>query len=254
MLDQPRPAADHRRPLVLASACALARLDAGERGLRHGEDSGDSDDATTRDDDDRVSPSDVASPRSLARVEAVEQLALALAAWPPPRRSSAWSMPEHVQDAVHDEQRDLVVVGAGVGRARCAAATSGQMTTSPSSERQLVGSTRWRPGPVRPMSGDRPPSTSVVVDREGEHVGGALLAQEPLLRSAMDASSTNSIDSSASPRMPSALEHLFGQRAPSACRVDGRLGLLVGRDTSTSPPRAPAPRSTAAGPVARARS
>ena len=117
-----------------------------------------------------------ATGRGRAAVEAVEQLALARLHGRGLVVGSAWSMPEHVEDAVHDEQRDLVVVGAGVRRARCAAATAGQITTSPSRSGSVVGvgAAAVRAGGRRRRASGRR-STSVVVDREREHVGRAVV-------------------------------------------------------------------------------
>ena len=69
---------------------------------------------------------------------------------------------EDVEHAVHDEQRQLVVDGAGVARAPGATATAGQITTSPSRSgqvagigRRAVGAAALRAGPVVDLDGSR---------------------------------------------------------------------------------------------------
>ena len=66
---------------------------------------------------------------------------------------------EHVEHAVHDQQGELVVERAGVRRRPARAATAGHTTTSPS----RTGISRVE-------------SPSVVIERERQHVGGAVLA------------------------------------------------------------------------------
>ena len=76
---------------------------------------------------------------------------------------------------MHDEQRDLVVVGAGVRSGALRAATAGQITTSPSSSGTSPGSIAPAvAGPVVPESGQRPGSTSSSSSGNDEHVGGAV--------------------------------------------------------------------------------
>ena len=58
------------------------------------------------------------------------------------------------------------------------AATVGQTTTSPSTTGGSSASA-GAPGPRPPSSGSRPAVRAALVDREGEHVGGALAVEEP---------------------------------------------------------------------------
>ena len=129
----------------------------------------------------------VSSARAASRVrlrlelaERVEQLALATLhrAWRRARRRGRSS--SRCSDAVHDEQRELVVERSTRARAPGARATDGQITTSPST---IGGSSAsiGEPGPRPPSSGRRPLGTLVVVDREREHVGRAGAVEEALV-------------------------------------------------------------------------
>ena len=83
---------------------------------------------------------------------------------------------KQVQHAVHDEQRELVVErDAACSRAwRCA--TVGADHDVAEHDRRVVGSLGGA-GPRPPSSGWRPPGV-LVVDREREHVGRAVAAEE----------------------------------------------------------------------------
>ena len=130
--------------------------------------------------------------------------------------------------------------GAGVVLGRCSgalrAATAGQITTSPSSSGG-TGRRRGREG--RGAAGARVREAAGLDERrrrwEGEHVGGAVVPMNRWLRSAMAASSTNSSDSSASPR--DALVRAAPPRrgAASGRRRPGRSACSSATNTSRSP-------------------
>ncbi len=79
---------------------------------------------------------------------------------------------DQVQDAVHEQQRDLVVVASGVIRS----VSPRDRGADDDVAEERVG--RRQPGPVPP--GVRP--AGLVLDREGEHVGRPLMAEELLVQ------------------------------------------------------------------------
>ena len=88
---------------------------------------------------------------------------------------------EQVQDAVHDEQRDLVVGGPAVlGRLRGRDLRADDDVADEA--RRLAAPRPGAPGPRPPWSGWRPAEDDVVVHREREDVGRAGPAQEPLVQ------------------------------------------------------------------------
>ena len=109
--------------------------------------------------------------------------------------------PEEVQDAVHDQQGHLVVVGPGV--VRRVAERHRRADHDVAQHHGHVGRLRRRRRARSAGVGAAAALDRLLVDRERQHVGRPVLARNRLLRSDMACSSTNSIDSSASPRTPS---------------------------------------------------
>ena len=127
---------------------------------------------------------------------------------------------------MHDQQGELVVVGAGV-LGRLAPATAGQTTTSPSSsgwswDRGADG--RDRCGPMWATT-SRPRRR---VDREGEDIGRAVDGRGTA-RSARRCRRRSTNRRLTARRAPHALggEHALAERVPAG-DVDGRAALLVG--------------------------
>ena len=120
---------------------------------------------------------------------------------------------EQVEQPVHDQQRHLVVERDLV-LLRVAAATDGQMTTSPSSV--SAPSSADVPGPGAAEVGRAPGRARLVLDGERQHVGRPVLPRNCSLSWAMASSSTKSSETSVSPLTPRAVSTW---RASSAQRA-----------------------------------
>ena len=104
----------------------------------------------------------------------------------------------------------------GAGALRCG---DGRADDDVAEQQRQVGRLGGRdsPGPVPPESGERPLSGgSSSIGKASTSVGPSL-PRKRLLRSAMASSSTNSTDSSASPRTPSASSTSLGEPHPARC-------------------------------------
>ena len=83
------------------------------------------------------------------------------------------------------------------------------------------------PGPVPPSSGDRPLRDDLVLDGEGQHVGGSLLPEEPFVERGHGGLVHEEQRDLGVAHDPLGLEHRPGQGRPPL-DVDGLVGLLVG--------------------------
>ena len=159
--------------LVLGQGVGLAARHAGERGLGQRQERRDDHQHGDRDDHGDVAGGQLAEQHGPAHerahgsageraVELLEQLALAACI-------SDWLVglgvvhAEQVQDAVHEQQGDLVVVAAGVLRRVARPPPPGRSPRRPAD----------RSASRRPTDGRRPVEL-VAVDRERQHVGGAV--------------------------------------------------------------------------------
>ena len=131
-----------------------------------------------------------------------------------------------MQDAVHEEQRDLVVVGAGVF-GRVARRDRGTDHDVAEQRRQVVGFQRLAPGRGSTGVGPAAGLLGVVIEWKRQYVGGAGLAEEPLVeprdRRLVD-------EEHGQLRISFDLlgpQHVARQRVP-ARRVDRVLRLLIG--------------------------
>src|SRR3981189_3315410 len=130
------------------------------------------------------------------------------------------------------------------------AATTGQMTTSPNrTSWSKSGSTE--PGPVPPSSGEPPPPFDIVLDGEGQDVGGVRLAQEAFVERGDGGRVDKQQRHLGVVLYPLGLQNSPGQVGPA---LDGHrmVGLLVGgvdfnahryrRRCCRPPPWSPQPR------------
>ena len=141
---------------------------------------------------------------------------------------------EHVQDAVHDEQRELVVVGAGVrrrvaGRHRRDRSRRRRAAAARRRVERARGRARWSLA-----SGKRPSSTRSSSMGKASTSVGPSTPMNRWLSSAMASSSTNSSDSSASPRTPSACSTCSASRAQRSTST-GSTDCSSATNTSRAP-------------------
>ena len=133
---------------------------------------------------------------------------------------------EQVQDSVHEEEGELVLVGAGV--AGCLLPGDLRADDDVSEERwHVLVFQRSAAGPARLLVRHAPRADQVVLDGEGQHVGRPLPAEEPFVELG-DGRLVDEHHRELGPVPdPAVGEDPLGKGDPAA-EVDGPVRLLVG--------------------------